>query len=722
MSIIIIILIFFLIINLILLRLNFIFLKKLSFVDNKRDIQPIIDPSIKDLKVDEEISSVLKKIDSSNTSLFITGKAGTGKTTLMKYFVKNTKKNVVMLAPTGLAAVNSGGQTIHSFFRFPPRLLNPEKDFKRVKKSELYKNLDIIIIDEVSMARADIIQTIDKSLRNSTNKLDQPFGGIQMIFCGDLYQLSPVVKGLVENHFFKKHYDSPYFFSAPVCKKDPPEIIELNHVYRQKDADFIKILDHLRTGVISQNQIDQINKRCKPGYQATANELIINLTTTNAIASKINKQKLNSITGNMCIFKGEKTGNCKLDSPFLEEELCLKTGAQVMFIKNDPNKRWVNGTLGKIKELNPEKIVVQTDSGEYNVEKEKWQIIEYKYNSELKTVDAFVIGEFKQYPLKLAWAITIHKSQGQTFDKVIIDLGNGAFSHGQLYVALSRCTSLEGIILRTPVKLSDNIIDKTVINFLNRVQNPSKITSANPEFSPKQKTSVQEQNSQDSHNLRPLNINNVTLKVEKENFIALTEGFTKSDKKYYSSIFTAHRDATSIQNNFRQSPKLLTPKRRNPRSEYPLSDIGLNLRTHRDFELKYLAILDTVFHIENNMSIWNRLCTEGIFDLWNPKAPFNNLDGKEDPQILLLRIFEISDNFNNEIIPGTYYDHIPIRGITLLRPIIPDENSYNKYQYDGTYSFNQIKERIRESTKNFLQEEELICNTSEYCTECCMGR
>lgn len=411
-------------------------------------------------------------LEYTNECIFITGKAGTGKSTLLKYFVTHTKKNCIVLAPTGIAAINVGGVTIHSFFRLPfrPIVQDDEEIHRFPRNSEKFKMIqktDAFIIDEVSMLRADIIDAIDQTLRVNSGNPDKPFGGKQLIFFGDLFQLEPVVQNNeVERYLFNEYYNSHYFFDARVFREQHMHCIELRKVYRQTDPDFIRILDAIRLNRADEVELTQLNKRVDRHFEASNTDTYVTLSTRNNVASGINEFELMKLKGAEYLFKGIVEGEFNIKQLPTDSTLVLKEGAQVIFIKNHAGGKWVNGTIGKIQALKDEQITIQLPNGELEeVGLEVWENKKYSWDAVNRRVRSDVIGTFKQYPIKLAWAITIHKSQGLTFDKLILELSGGTFAHGQLYVALSRCRSLEGMILREPIKQKDIIIDERVVRF-----------------------------------------------------------------------------------------------------------------------------------------------------------------------------------------------------------------------------------------------------------------
>lgn len=383
----------------------------------------------------------------------------------MKYFRSKTKKNIVVLAPTGIAAINVTGSTIHSFFRFPLDVIEPNRITKNEDRVQLFAKLDIIIIDEISMVSADMMDGIDYALRlHRENNL--PFGGVQMVFFGDLYQLPPVVVGQELKNYFNTEFGSPYFFSAHVFRQFNFRIIELQRIFRQSDPSFIGLLNNIREGKTIQNELSNLNTRVVPNFAAQRDDLFITLATTNAIADSENHRRLNHLTTSAQTYQATIQGTFEESAYPTDFLLTLKKSAQIMMTKNDPSKRWVNGTIGKISNLKEATIEVEIEGSKYEVEKAVWEVIEYKYNRDEKKIGPLVKGSFTQYPVKLAWAVTIHKSQGRTFDQVVIDLGNGAFAHGQTYVALSRCRSFEGIILKQNIRTFDVIVDPKVRAFM----------------------------------------------------------------------------------------------------------------------------------------------------------------------------------------------------------------------------------------------------------------
>ncbi len=413
-----------------------------------------------------ELAGVFDLMERSNRNLFITGRAGTGKSALLQYFREKTRKKTVVVAPTGIAAINVGGSTIHSFFRFPLRLIMPG-DVRVIQgKKKLFESLEMLLVDEVSMVRSDMLDAIDVSLRLNRGRPEEPFGGVQVVLIGDLHQLPPVVEpGLRE--FFEKNLVSPYFFSAAIFRDAELATIELRTVFRQVDPGFIRLLDRIRNREIDEDDLEFLNTLHDPSDTFGRDDLAVTLTSTNKLASDINRSRLEALHHREYMYEGIVDGDFEKSFP-AEKELRLRRGAQVMMVKNDPAKRWVNGTLGIVEKLSPASITVRSSDGSWDVEPAEWEKIDYEFDPGTGGIVPVPVGSFRQYPIKLAWAMTVHKSQGKTFDRVIIDLGRGAFAHGQSYVALSRCRSFQGIRLRRPLRPSDLILDERVVEFLSR--------------------------------------------------------------------------------------------------------------------------------------------------------------------------------------------------------------------------------------------------------------
>lgn len=438
-----------------------------------------------------EFQDIWKLISYTRQSVFITGKAGTGKSTFLRHIVENTKKRTVVLAPTGIAAVNAGGVTLHSFFHLPFKPLlpdDPELQIRNLRQrlkhtaeqQKLIRELELIVIDEVSMVRADIIDFIDKVLRLYSGRFREPFGGKQLLLVGDIFQLEPVVTSDMRD-IFRDLYPNLYFFSAKVFRDFALVPIELRKVYRQSDSLFIGMLDRMRLGAVSAEDIAMLNSRVDP--EASSPERQKDFTMTLApkrdTVDAINTSRLGRLKRKLHTFHGEIRDKFPENSLPVPLVLELKVGAQVVFVRNDPEKRWVNGTIGKIHSISENSLEVELENGQiHTITRDVWENVSYRYDKETKKIDEEVLGTFTQYPLRLAWALTIHKSQGLTFPRVIIDLEGGAFAAGQAYVALSRCQSLEGLTLRTKVNPYDFFVNPAIRSFSGFFNNPAILASA----------------------------------------------------------------------------------------------------------------------------------------------------------------------------------------------------------------------------------------------------
>jgi cytochrome c-type biogenesis protein CcmH/NrfG len=430
----------------------------------------------------KEFQEALQLVQYTRQSVFLTGKAGTGKSTFLRYVCEHTRKKHIVLAPTGIAAINAGGSTLHSFFRLPFSPLLPDDprftlrdgkihEFLKYTKAhrKLLYEVELIIIDEISMVRADIIDFIDRVLRIYSHNMRDPFGGKQMLMVGDVYQLEPVVKS-DEREILNRFYPSPFFFNARVFQEMELVSICLDKVYRQSDPVFIDVLDHIRTNTAQPAHLQLLNTRVGAKMSQTENELAITLATRRDTVDYINQHRLAELPGDAATLKGRIQGDFPESSLPTQKELELKPGAQVIFVKNDQEHRWVNGTLGTISGMdeNDTLYIVTEDGREVDVERATWHNIRYQYNETEHRIEEEELGTFTQFPIRLAWAITIHKSQGLTFSRVKIDLTGGAFTGGQTYVALSRCTSLEGITLEKAVTPGDVFVRPDIVHFAQR--------------------------------------------------------------------------------------------------------------------------------------------------------------------------------------------------------------------------------------------------------------
>jgi ATP-dependent DNA helicase PIF1 len=427
------------------------------------------------IDLNEQFRHALDIMEHTGKNIFITGRAGTGKSTLLDYFRHITKKKVAVLAPTGVAALNVKGQTIHSFFRFKPGI-TPDR-IKRLRSADnnesIYRKLDAIVIDEVSMVRADLLDCVDRFLRLNGTEADKPFGGIQMAFIGDLYQLPPVVTGS-EKAVFQSLYETPYFYGARVFDSFEMEFVELEKIYRQHDAQFITLLNAIRNNSVTGEELELLNQKYQPEFEPSPDDFYVYLTTTNRLAEEINNKRLAELKGKLYTFTGSIEGDFGQEYLPTAIDLQCKVGAQIMMLNNDTDGRWVNGSIGKITGITGNNkgdydIVAElADGEEVEITPFTWEI--FRFFVEAGSLQSEVIGKFTQYPLMLAWAVTIHKGQGKTFDRVIIDIGKGTFAHGQMYVALSRCTTLDGIVLKKPALKKHIWTNYQVMDFLTKYQ------------------------------------------------------------------------------------------------------------------------------------------------------------------------------------------------------------------------------------------------------------
>ena len=426
----------------------------------------------------------------THRSVFLTGKAGTGKSTFLRFIRDNTLKKTVVLAPTGIAAVNVGGQTMHSFFKIPfkpmvpddPDYANPARMRKMLRytkeKVKLIQQLELIIIDEISMVRADIIDFVDRVLRVYSGNMREPFGGKQLLLVGDIFQLEPVVTHDTRD-ILRRYYRNFFFFNARAFSQINLVSIELRKIYRQSDSDFIALLDRVRVNRATSADMVRLNQRCDPNYNEVNDEFAITLATRRDTVDSINDEHMKALKTPEYVYEGEIEGDFPENSLPTAYNLALKEGAQVIFIRNDKEGRWCNGTIAKVTRLSDTSVFVALESGEeMAVAPELWENMQYSYNEKEKKVEEKVLGSFSQLPLKPAWALTVHRSQGLTFNKVVIDFAGGAFTGGQTYVALSRCTSMEGITLLKPLSERDIIVNMAVVEFSRQFNNRQVINEA----------------------------------------------------------------------------------------------------------------------------------------------------------------------------------------------------------------------------------------------------
>ena len=422
------------------------------------------------MEKNQELRNAWDFVEHTGISIFLTGKAGTGKTTFLRTLKEHSSKRSVIVAPTGVAAINAGGMTIHSFFQLPLSPFVPDASIKNrfdysKEKRKIMRTLDLLIIDEISMVRADLLDAIDSVLRRFREH-DKPFGGVQLLMIGDLQQLTPVVTP-EEEKVLQRYYDTPYFFGSKALRSISYVTIELTHVYRQQDSTFITLLNNIREGKATAADLQRLNERYSPAFQPEADSDYIRLTTHNRMAESYNEDQLRNLPSRACSFRAETDGNFPEYSYPADFNLTLKVGAQVMFIRNDNNGRYYNGRIGHVTYVDNEKILVLCpgDEDAIEVEVETWENTKYTLNEKTKQIEAEVQGTFKQYPLRLAWAITIHKSQGLTFEHAIID-AQASFASGQVYVALSRCKTLEGLVLASPIGNAAIINDSRVSDYI----------------------------------------------------------------------------------------------------------------------------------------------------------------------------------------------------------------------------------------------------------------
>ncbi len=420
------------------------------------------------LEATAEYEAAVDYLRNESGHLFVTGRAGTGKSTLLRALPEVLPQSMVVVAPTGLAAVNVGGQTIHSFFGLPPRLVGPD-DIRRSRNGSLMRKLQLLVIDEVSMVRSDLMWAIDQSLRVNRGRSREPFGGVRLVMFGDLHQLPPVVQEHEVADHLETRYGGPFFFTVPALSEGAgTQRLELTQVFRQRDPALLDVLNRVREGDPEASDLELINERVAPIRTLGEGDAFVILTPTNAAANRINTAFLAALPSQGREYAASVTGDFSQTAHPTEAALVLKAGAKVILLRNDSDRRWVNGTVARVTRLAEASVFVEIDGREHEIEPVAWESRRYAYDQAAERIVETVAGTFKQLPLRLAWALTIHKSQGLTLDKVYIDLGRGTFAHGQAYVALSRCRSLEGLSLARRLEPRDVLFDREVLGYRKR--------------------------------------------------------------------------------------------------------------------------------------------------------------------------------------------------------------------------------------------------------------
>ena len=413
----------------------------------------------------DEYRTALSYVRADDGHLFVTGRAGTGKSTLLRALRNAVDSEMVVVAPTGLAAVNVGGQTIHSFFGLPPRLLRLD-DIRRSRNGQVMRKLKFLVIDEVSMVRSDLMWAIDQSLRMNRGRPREPFGGVRLVLFGDLHQLPPVVQEAEVAGHLESEFGGPFFFSVPALMEGAGTTrLELTHVFRQSDETLISVLNRIRDGEADEDDLAELNQRVSPIRTLSEGEKFVILTPTNAAAQRINTAYLDALPGRSYTYEAGITGDFTQGSQPTDSALILKPGAKIILLRNDPDKRWVNGTIARISRLEEKKVFIEVAGREHELEPASWEQRRYAFDKDQEKIVGTVAGTFKQFPVRLAWALTIHKAQGLTLDNVYIDLGRGTFAHGQAYVALSRCRSMEGLALARKLEPRDILFDRSALGY-----------------------------------------------------------------------------------------------------------------------------------------------------------------------------------------------------------------------------------------------------------------
>ncbi|HRQ00363.1 MAG TPA: AAA family ATPase [Terrimesophilobacter sp.] len=417
-------------------------------------------------ELSEEQRVVFELIERTRDHIFVTGRAGTGKSTLLNHLAWNTSKQLVIAAPTGVAALNVGGQTIHSLFRLPIGVIADHDIEQNTDLRKLLGSIDTLVIDEVSMVNADLMDAMDRSLRQARQRPDDAFGGVQVVLFGDPYQLAPVPGDGDERTYFADQYRSMWFFDAKVWREADLKIIELTNIHRQHEEEFKYLLNAVRHGMVTEEIAERLNTI---GARPAPTDGAITLATRNDSVNRINQTQLGLLPGRALTAVAEITGDFGGRAYPADERLEIKAGAQVMFLRNDADRRWVNGSIGTVTKI-ASTVWVDVDGEEHEVEPAVWEKYKYSYSSVTKKLTREIVAEFQQFPLRLAWAVTIHKSQGKTYDRAIIDLGSRAFAPGQTYVALSRVSTLDGMFLTRPLRPSDIMVDEDVRRFMRALE------------------------------------------------------------------------------------------------------------------------------------------------------------------------------------------------------------------------------------------------------------
>lgn len=413
----------------------------------------------------DEYQAAIDYIREGAGHLFVTGRAGTGKSTLLWCLREMIPEEMAVLAPTGLAAVNVGGQTIHSFFGLPPRLIKPD-DIRRSRNGRVMRRLQLLVVDEVSMVRSDLMWAMDQSLRLNRGRAREPFGGLRLVLFGDLHQLPPVVQEAEVAAHLESSHGGPFFFSHSALREGVGTgRLELSHVFRQRDEALLTVLNRVRDGEADEDDLATLNERVHPIRTLGEGDAYVILTPTNAAALRINMAYLDALPAQGRTYEAGITGDFNANVQPTDARLMLKPGAKVILLRNDPDRRWVNGTVARVSRLEEKRVWIEVDGKEHEVEPASWEARRYAFDQAAERVVETVAGTFKQFPLRLAWALTIHKAQGLTLDRVYVDLGRGTFAHGQAYVALSRCRTLDGLALARPLRPTDILFDRSVLGY-----------------------------------------------------------------------------------------------------------------------------------------------------------------------------------------------------------------------------------------------------------------